>query len=574
MSRDHTKELLALFFDDSFDALEEWERVCLKLQPTDDLTALEPVFRCAHNIKGGAGLVGMTKIYEKMHAFEDYLVKIRDLGLALTPDTVNAILSLEKLIRGWLEQARLNPSYEPDTSQVENEFETLLRGKGTVHANASITPKEPLAPSAETSEKAIAAARASILAQAPAAPDASADPHVQDETLRVPASRLDHLVQLVGELALHQNILERAARENALQSQMTHNVIGIMSKLTLNLQDAALTLRMIPVEGLFQKVERAVRETSSQLRKVVSIIRRGDDVMLDKLVVDRMLDPLIHIARNAVDHGIESIQERTALAKRPNGLIRISAENSTGGVTLTFEDDGRGIDPEKVFQKALDRGLVDADQKQEMSELAKQMLIFLPGLSTAEKVSEVSGRGIGMDVVASVVNKMGGRVELTSTPGLGTRFTMTLPTNLSILDALVIKIAGCQYAIPNQELKEVINLNDPELEDIDREKDSLNLRGRKVPLRNMSEFLPQNQGPIGAPPNHDLLKPGIVVQFREDLLALAVDQVLGPQQVFVRPVIDSLTKVNVFGGSTILSDGEPSIILNLTEMARQYFESA
>ena len=409
-----------------------------------------------------------------------------------------------------------------------------------------------------------------------------------DESLRVMASRLDHLIQLVGEISLHQAILERAARENSLGSQTVRNVIDIKSKLTQDLQDAALSLRMIPIENLFQKIERVIRETATNLKKNVVVKRIGDEVTLDKLVVDRMLDPLIHIARNAMDHGIETSEERLAAGKSDKGQVLLTAENTTGGVTLTFADDGRGIDPERVFIRAVEKGLVASDAK--LSDAAKQMLIFLPGLSTAEKVSDVSGRGIGMDVVSDVVAKLGGHLELTSTLGQGTRIAMTLPTNLSILNALVIRVEGCQYAIPNQELSEVVNLRELDVQDVEAGRNQVfSLRGRVVPVQSMSTFLRHHldsttasatasaQATIGNPsatPIDRLApKPGLVVRFRDDLLAFSVDHVVGQQQIFVRPVIDSLNQVRVFGGSTILSDGEPSMILNLTEMARTYFEN-
>jgi two-component system chemotaxis sensor kinase CheA len=575
-------ELLNLFFEDTRDALEEWERVCLKIQPGDAIQVLEPVFRCAHNIKGGAGLVGLQAVYDKMHLFEDHLVRLRDKAQPLTPDVINSLLLLEKVLRHWIDQLKTNPTFVPDTSQVEAELISAAAAAATATVTTSkarITPtpqaQAVATPNAMLKPKATAKALVTPKNPEEAAPSLPGEPVRTDETLRVAASKLDHLIQLVGEISLHQAILERASREGTLASQTVRNVIDIKAKLTQDLQDAALSLRMIPIEGLFQKIERAVRETATHLRKVVSVIRRGDDVTLDKLVVERMLDPLIHIARNAMDHGIESAETRIALGKRPNGLVRLAAENTTGGVTLIFEDDGQGIDPDIVYKKAVEKGLVQAGV--EMSDAAKQQLIFLPGLSTAHEVTDISGRGVGMDVVADAVTKMGGQIDLWSKVGEGTRFRISLPTNLSIVDALVVRVNGCQYAIPNQELSEVVNLGELTVLPVEAGAASVfNLRGRVVPLEDMSAFLASYQRESSADTRAEKrpsTRPGIVVQFRDELLAFSVDHVVGQQQIFVRPVIDSLAPVKVFGGSTILSDGEPSLILNLTEMARQYFEA-
>ncbi|NJL24609.1 MAG: chemotaxis protein CheA, partial [Calothrix sp. SM1_5_4] len=270
---------------------------------------------------------------------------------------------------------------------------------------------------------------------------------------------------MVGEISLQQSLLERASRDGHLDSPRTRSLIDLKTKLTQDLRDTAVSLRMIPVEGLFQKVERVVREVAERQGKHIQITRRGDDVTLDKLVVERMLDPMVHLARNGVDHGIETIEVRQETGKPLAGTILIRAENRSGGVVITFEDDGRGIDPERVYAKAVEKKLIDPNEP--MSPMAKVNLIFTPGLSTAERVTDMSGRGVGMDVVADAVNRMGGRVEVTSRLGQGTRFQIHLPTNLSIVDALVVKVDGCNYAVPNQDLAEVVDLQSATIQSVE-----------------------------------------------------------------------------------------------------------
>lgn len=545
MSEVINPELLEAFFEDAREVLEEWERVTLKLAPTDGPKAYEPILRCAHNLKGSAGMTGLAAFHAKLHRLEDYLVQLRDKSLAPNGAVVGVLLDIEHLLRRWVSRIKFEPHSVEDTKELEARLGRLV--------------------SEESSKDRVALA-------VPGADGGKDQPELRpgEESLRVGVNKLDHLIQLVGEISLHQSIIERASREGTLNTPATKAVIDLKTKLTQDLQDAALSLRMIPVAGLFQKIERVVRETAHRLNKQVQIIRKGEEVTLDKLVVEGMLDPLIHIARNAVDHGVESVVERVQKGKNPHGEIFISAENTAAGVTILFTDDGNGIDGDRVMAKAKERGLIAPDQQ--MDEADKLQLIFLPGLSTAESVTEFSGRGVGMDVVADSVKKMGGRVNVTSTIGQGTRLTVTLPTNFSILDALVVKVAGGQYAIPTQDLAEVIDLGDFKLQSFNGgEGQAIDLRGRIVPVEEMVTFLDQKHA--AKPTLNQQHRPGIVIDYREDKLAFAIDAVISQQQVFVRPLIGHLAPIGFYSGSTILSDGEPTIILNLPEMAKRYFTS-
>lgn len=549
-------ELLQIFLEDARDGLTEWEKVCLNLTPADEAAAIGPILRCAHNLKGGAGLIGLNALHERLHRFEDHLTALRDQKVKFTPEVIDLLLKLENFFRNWIEKLKTDFDYNPDSTALEAALLQLTFKSGARDA-AAIPSQEPAA--IKPGQK-----------RGRAAPETARE----DETLRVSAAKLDHLIQLVGELSLHHSILERASREGHLNHQAVRAVIDIKSKLNQDLQDTALSLRMVPLDGLFQRAERVARETAAKLKKLVAVTRRGDDATLDKIVVERMHEPLIHLARNAVDHGIESVEERKALGKPPVGTVKLSAETTTSGVTIIFEDDGRGIDAAKIHKKAIARGLVNPAQ--ELSPAAQLQLIFIPGLSTAENVTEISGRGVGMDVVSEVVRRMGGKVEVSSVLGQGTRFTISLPTNLSILDALVVRVAGCQYAIPNQDLSEVVNLSELEAQPVKAGRgQAMNLRGQIIPIENMATFL-RHTHPDAAKAAFDdqkvMGRPGVIVHFRDLALALAVDQVIGQQQIFVRPVIESLAAVTFFSGSTILSDGEPSMILNLSEMAREYFE--
>ena len=556
-------EILAAFFEDAQDVLDQWERFCLALKADGVAIAFEPLLRCAHNLKGSAGLVGFHLLHAKLHHLEDFLVHMRDKKLIATDEVVSVLLSTEKAIGQWIELLKKNP--DPSLSVDMTELEEKLV-KVTGHEVVAVEVPALLQPASPEVE----------LDSADVTPEAAIHREAQkiDETVRVSAAKLDRLIQLVGEISLHQAILSRAVVENNLDSPGVRNVIDLKAKLTQDLQDASLGLRMIPVQGLFQKIERMARDTALREHKQVQVERIGDDVALDKLIVEGMVEPLIHIARNAVDHGLESAEDRVKSGKAAHGLIRIVAENTSTGVTLIFKDDGRGIDPERVFRKAVEKGLVDKDV--EMTPNAKLQLIFMAGLSTAEKVTELSGRGVGMDVVADSVKRLSGQLEVQSEIGKGTSIVVTLPTNLSIIDALIVRVGGSLYAVPNRDLAEVIDLRDYRVNALDGDHErAIDLRGRVVPVAMINFFLSFQATDWADLTDGNSLtpRPAIVIHHGEQSIVLGVDAVVGQQQIFVRPLIGHLTSINYFAGSTILSDGEPCVILNVSEMARRYFVS-
>lgn len=551
-------EILAAFFEDAEDVLAQWERFCLDLKADNRIISFDLLLRCAHNLKGSAGLVGFQALHAKLHHIEDFLVKMRDMKMAATDEVVGVLLGVEQMIREWVEKIRQVPAFETqiDTSDIERRLKSVVDHGGRTPGNDEIVIS---------------------MTEHDATPEAAIRREAQktDETVRVSASKLDRLIQLVGEISLHQAILSRAALESTLDTPAVRNVIDRKSKLTQDLQDAALGMRMIPVQGLFQKIERMVRDTARKEKKQVNVERIGDDVALDKLIVEGMVEPLIHIARNAVDHGLETPEDRAAKGKPPEGQVRIIAENTSNGVTLVFQDDGRGIDPERVYKKALEKGLLDPSV--DLTPNAKLQLIFMAGLSTAEKVTELSGRGVGMDVVADSVKRLSGQLEVQSEIGKGTSLIVTLPTNLSIIDALIVRISGEIYAIPNRELQEVIDLRDFKVSPIDGDHErAIDFRGRVIPVASVNGFLAGHDarewGSLGE--ERSLTpQPGIVIHHGEEMIVLGLDSVIGQQQIFVRPLIGHLVSVTYFSGSTILSDGEPCVILNVSEMARRYFTS-
>lgn len=571
-------ETLGVFIEDAFDVLGQWEKFCFELKPTDSAEVFVALMRCAHNLKGSAGLAGFENLHHRLHTIEDQLLRVKDsFGKSNVPfaEIVSTLLEVEKEMRQWI----LNLKDDPNTErQISSEsIENALRAiAGETQATSSTTNSESNAKQVPVGAAKVKADVANSLIDSVRRETAKSD-----ETLRVTASKIDRLIQLVGEISLNQSILTRSALENTLDSRAARTIIDLNTKLVQDLQDATLDVRMIPVDGLFQKIERMVRDTAMKIGKQVKVERYGQDVTLDKLIVESMVEPLIHIARNAIDHGIEDVETRKASGKNPSGLIRLTAENTSTGVSLIFEDDGKGIDGERVYKKAVEKGLIEAGQ--ELTANGKLQLIFLPGLSTAEKVTELSGRGVGMDVVAGEVQRLAGQIEINSAVGKGTRIHISLPTNLSIIDAIVVRTVGGLYAVPNRDIVEVVDLRDFPASSVDGDFEQvIDLRGRIIPLAEVDSFLKanisapatrSNEFRVNTAPLVEKPRPCLIVRHHDDLLGLSFDAVVGQQQVFVRPLLGHLIPVSYYSGTTILSDGEPCIILNLSEMARRYFTS-
>lgn len=365
-------ETLSVFIEDAYDVLGQWEKFCFELKPTDTAEAFVVLMRCAHNLKGSAGLAGFDNLHNRMHVIEDYLLRIKDsYGTTAISfnEVVTTLLEVEREIRRWILKLKDDPNTEKEISSeaIETSLKVLV---GDLPADLLTSDSEErvgLQTPSSDAQPFIDSVTSEL---------SKKDPVKLDETLRVGTSKIDRIIQLVGEISLNQSILVRASTDNSLDSRNSRTIIDLNSKLVQDLQDATLAVRMIPVEGLFQKIERMVRDTAMKLGKQVRVERHGEDVTLDKLIVESMIEPLIHIARNAIDHGIEEIEVRRAAGKSTTGLIKLSAENTSTGVSIIFEDDGKGIDGDRVFRKAVEKGLVEGGQ--ELTPGGKLQLIFLP----------------------------------------------------------------------------------------------------------------------------------------------------------------------------------------------------
>ncbi len=392
-------------------------------------------------------------------------------------------------------------------------------------------------------------------APAPAAPAEAKKPQAAKkesmQSLRVDAAKLDDLVNLVGELVIAQ------ARLTQLASGLAHpaltSVAEEIERLSNELRDNTLGIRMLPIGTTFSRFRRLVRDLSSEMSKSIELVTEGGETELDKTVIEQLNDPLVHLLRNSIDHGIEPPAERLAAGKPETGTIVLSAEHAGGEVVLSIIDDGRGMDPDRIRAKAVEKGLIASDVRLSESEIYN--LVFLPGFSTAEKITNVSGRGVGMDVVKRSMDALRGKIDIQSTYGRGSRITIKLPLTLAIIDGLQIKAGDDQYIIPLSLVEECVELPRDEGGQAGRGR-TIHLRGEIVPYIRLREAFEL----AGEPP---AIEQVVVTRFEGERAGIAVDEVMGQQQTVIKSLGSYIGSIAGISGATINGDGTMSLILDV-----------
>lgn len=389
---------------------------------------------------------------------------------------------------------------------------------------------------------------------APQPPSSGPREDSADRLVKVPATRLDALVDMVSELVIAGATADVHAGRT--QDRATIEAFAAIRKLVAGIRDAALGLRMVQIGDTFTRFRRVVREVSRQLGKEVEVEIRGGETELDKAMVERLADPLLHIVRNSIDHGIERPEVREKNGKPRVGKLYLEAAHQAGQVVIEVRDDGAGLNREKIKKKALERGLIN--DRVELTEAQIDELIFLPGFSSADTVSEVSGRGVGMDVVRKGIDSLRGTVEVLSKPGEGTTIRMRLPLTLAIIDGFLLAVGNAHFVVPSKLVRECLDfgtLLDSE------ENHRLKVRGEAVPYVRLREFY----GITGAPPRRESV---VIVEYGEEKVAVVVDRLLGVSQTVIKPLGPIFRKYEGVGGSTILGSGEVALIIDLPQLVR------
>ena len=537
-------ELLNDFLAETSEHLDaaSTQLVMFETDPSDS-TIVSSIFRLVHTIKGTCGFLGLTRLEALTHAAEAVISRLRD-GRAATPEMVSLILAAVDRVKLILAEIETHAAEPPGNDaaligELEAQLETLDFDQ-TAEPRAAVDPSPPVGPAA------------------PGTPERSK----RSETIRVDVSSLERIMVLVSELVLTRNQLlelHRKQEDEAVKAPMQR-----LSSLTSDLQDSVMRARMQPLSRLFSRLPRLIRELAGETRKKLTLIIDGGDTELDRQLIEVVRDPLTHILRNAADHGIEPPADRIMAGKPEHGTVRVSASHEAGYIAVSISDDGRGLDIERIKARALARGLVSAAEIDDLSPEQVYRFIFLPEFSTATKVTSISGRGVGLDVVRENIETIGGSISVTSTLGKGTSFDLKIPLTLAIAPALIVETGNQRFALPQQSVVEAIGFGEGSPHRLERVQGAmvLRLRDKVIPLVDLRDTfkLPYE---ADAPS-----KLAVVMRFGAHSFAVLVDHVADVQEIVVKPLGASLAHLFMFSGHTILGDGSVVLILDTVGLAR------
>jgi two-component system chemotaxis sensor kinase CheA len=579
------------FLIESTEGLDQLDRDFVKLEKTpDSKDLLASIFRSVHTIKGTGGILGFDKLGAVAHVGESMLSRMRDRKLSLNPRVTTALLSLVDALRKMLSSIEMTGAEgDGDYSGVVAAVTSILDGS----ADAAVPPHAAIpiqctaaseklgsdddASVPNTPQVGVVAASASSksLPDKEASAMASDSTQMQSEkhdalassTIRVDVGLLDKVMNLVGELVLARNqVLQFTTTTKDATFLQTAQRLNLI---TTELQEGVMKTRMQPIGNVWNKFPRVVRDLALGCAKQVRIDMDGADTELDKTIIEAIKDPLTHLVRNAVDHGIESPEQRRKAGKPPEGRLSLRAFHEGGQVNIEISDDGTGIDTDRVKRKAVERGTITPDHAARMSEREALNLIFLPGLTTAERVTNVSGRGVGMDVVKTNIEKIGGMVDVQSTAGHGTTLKIKIPLTLAIIPALIVTSGKERFAIPQVSLLELVRLEGPDavasIEDIGGAP-VYRLRGNLLPLVDLNREL---RLPASATEDGKAQLVNIVVLQADDRqFGLVVDEINDTEEIVVKPLGKQLKGLACFAGATIMGDGQVALILDILGIAQ------
>jgi two-component system chemotaxis sensor kinase CheA len=556
---EENRELLSEFHGEAAEHLQLIEAALLVLdQAPEDPEALNSIFRSFHTIKGNAGFLGLVPMQQLAHEVESLLDLARNHQLVLSPAIITEILASRDALQALTSQVAvaLEKGHVPTEIIPVQHLIRAVRALAT--GQAVPAPASPAAPSPAPAAVPVAAepsAATAPPAPSPAGPATPEKASAAATTVRVGTEKLDNLMDVVGELVIVQSQLIESSRAVGDAGSPLQRNVSQLARITKDLQHTAMALRMIPIKPVFQKMERLARDLARSIGKKVHFETSGEETELDRTVVEEIGDPLVHMVRNALDHGLEPPADRRAAGKAEAGTVHLSAFHQGGSIVLELRDDGRGMDPERIRRKAVEKGLLAASATPSREETLN--LIFAPGFSTAERVTSVSGRGVGMDVVKRNIEKLRGTVEITSELGRGSTFRIRLPLTMAIIDGLVVRVGADRFILPSTSVQVALR---PAREAITRVHDRgevLELRGKIYPLHRLHRRL-------GIPGDAQEAWDGIVVLLEHSgrVSALLVDEMVSKQEVVIKNLGGFLGNLPGIAGGAILGDGNIALILD------------
>jgi two-component system chemotaxis sensor kinase CheA len=589
-------DLLREFLTETNESLDtvDVELVRFEQEP-NNAKILGNIFRLVHTIKGTCGFLGLPRLETLAHAAETLMGKFRD-GMPVTGDAVTLILStIDRLkeVLGGLEQSEAEP--EGDDKDLIGDLERMaLAGKvpkeepkeavGTLVAQTLQRPLRPGEVSLDELERAFRDTEMEFPAIKPKAEapkpenkpkplkaaklagedDEKQETKVANQSIRVHVDTLETLMTMVSELVLTRNQLLEISRRN--EDSEFKVPLQRLSNVTAELQEGVMKTRMQPIGNAWQKLPRIIRDLAGELNKEIELEMHGAETELDRQVLDLIKDPLTHMVRNSADHGLETPEQRRAAKKPEKGTIRLSAYHEGGHIIIEIADDGRGLNTARIRQKAIEQGLASESDIEKMTEAQIHKFIFAAGFSTAAAVTSVSGRGVGMDVVKTNIDQIGGTIDVKSVPGEGSSFTIKIPLTLAIVSALIVEAGGDRFAIPQLAVIELVRAQSNSEHRIERIKDApvLRLRNKLLPLIHLKKLLKMDGAEASDAENSFI----VVTQVGKQTFGIVVDGVFHTEEIVVKPMSTKLRHIAMFSGNTILGDGSVIMIIDPNGIAQ------
>lgn len=619
------KEIFDSFVIETREIMEKLDLELVELEKrADDIDLLNQIFRSFHTVKGTAGFLGLEKLQSVTHRCEDILNKLRKGEVQLNSELMDGILQGYDSMKALLEVIENEKNEDTDVSETlsvldglikaieggtlgsappsepvveeEPQIEEIEAAKSTEEEQTVISetstedvPEEEVSAKEEVLEQSepvkaeepkkepeTAIAKASKTISAPIQ-EQKPEPQKQaqstpvkqvDNSIRVDVERLDQLLNIVSELVLGRNRLAQVNSEMQLEhegSKLAKDMFEAYRQIdlmTTELQLAVMKTRMIKIGKVFNKYPRVVRDLCRETKKDIQLLIYGEETELDKTLIEEINDPLVHLIRNAVDHGVEKPQDRVAVGKNPQGTIILAAEHEGNNINITIQDDGKGIDPEIIKRKAIEKGLISKEKANDLSKQEIFNLIFLPGFSTAEKTTNISGRGVGMDVVKTNVSKLRGSIQVDSEVGKGTKIVIKLPLTLAIIQGLLVRVKTETVVIPLSSVIEVVRVAPEEVYSINQN-EVIRIRNSVLPLLRIENTLYQDMEEENQENKWQYV---VIISAGEKKFGIKVDELIGQKEIVIKSLGSYLGNIHGLAGATIMGDGKVVMILDIAEL--------
>lgn len=539
-------ELVTEFITESREHIQTAEECLLQLENNpEDMEDINSVFRTFHTMKGIAGFLGLSNIRSITHEAESILDNLRSGKSVITPPVIELFLEVIDHLKviidnidSAIKQSEQVKDYHPDSESLTEKIKNALLCNTNEQSNIAISTTQ---------------SNSSIENKQTSTNNCM-------EAIKVDADKLDNLINMVGELVVAKSMLIHDNNIQKIHDPSFAQKSSQLDKITRELQEVVMSVRMIPLRQTFSKMKRLVRDTAKKSGKEINLIISGEDTEIDKGLVDLIGDPLIHMIRNSVDHGIESLPDRLLADKPEIGTINLKAYQKGGNICIEIQDDGKGLDKDKILSKAKEKQLIHEDNT--LSEKEIFNLIFKPGFSTAKQITDISGRGVGMDVVRKNIEEMRGQIDIISSKGVGTTFIIKLPITMAIIDGMVVRVGTEKYIIPILSIKESIATQNLKVTSLLNEIDTLEFHGNQVPILYLEKVFNHKNTELIEKNRENRIS--VIVEEDNKHIGIMVDELIGQQQVVIKSMDDSIQDCKGISGCAIMPDGTVGLILDVT----------